>query len=106
MAGYSPKSLIEKLGLKEGFKALALNAPKNYFRLLGPLPENLVFFTQLKSSLDFIHYFSNGPQNYLKDVSHLKKALAFEGIIWISWPKLSSGIQSDLTEKDIREIGL
>jgi hypothetical protein len=43
MAGYSPKSLIEKLGLKEGFKVFVLNAPKNYFRLLGNLPENVVF---------------------------------------------------------------
>jgi hypothetical protein len=43
MAGYSPKSLIKKLGLKEGFKVFALNAPKNYFELLGPLPENVFF---------------------------------------------------------------
>jgi len=36
----------------------------------------------------------------------LKKALAPQGMIWVSWPKLSSGVQSDLTEKDFREIAL
>jgi hypothetical protein len=106
MAGYSPKSLIEKLGLKQGFKAFVLNAPENYFRLLGHLPKNVIFFTQLKSSLDFIHYFSNSRQKYLKDITRLKKVLAPRGMIWVSWPKLSSGVQSDLTEKDVREIAL
>jgi hypothetical protein len=106
MAGYSSKSLIKKLGLKEGFKAFALNPPKNYFGLLGPLPENVVFFTQLKSPLDFIHYFSDSRQKYLKDISRLKKVLAPQGMIRVSWPKLSSGVQRDLTEKDVREIAL
>jgi len=106
MAGYSPKILVEKLGLKEGFKAFALDAPKDYFELLGPLPENILFLTKLKPSIDFIHYFSNNREKYLKDIPRLKKALAPEGMIWVSWPKLSSGVQSDLTEKDIREIAL
>ncbi len=43
MAGYSPKSLIKKLGLKEDFKAFALNAPKNYLGLLGTLSETVGF---------------------------------------------------------------
>jgi len=105
MAGYSPKSLIEKLGLKQGFKTSALNVPENYFRLLGPPPKNVVFFTQLKSSLDFILYFSDSRQKYLKDIPRLKKVLAPQGMIWVSWPKLSSGMHSGLTEKDVREIG-
>jgi hypothetical protein len=43
MACYSPKSLVGKLGFKKGFNAFALNAPKNHFELLGPLPENALF---------------------------------------------------------------
>ena len=36
----------------------------------------------------------------------MKKTLAPQGMIWVSWPKISSGVQSDLTEKDVREIAL
>jgi hypothetical protein len=106
MAGYSQKSLVKKLGLKAGFKAFVFNAPEDYFSLLGLLPENVLFLTKLKPSLDFIHYFSRSRQKYFTDISRLKKAFAPQGMIWVFWPKLSSGVQSDLTEKDTREIAL
>jgi hypothetical protein len=106
MAGYSKRALVEKLGLKKGFKAFIFNAPQNYLELLSPLPENVLFLTRLKPPLDFIHYFSNRRQKYLKDITRLKKALAPDGMMWVSWPKLSSEVQSDLTEKDVREIAL
>src|ERR1700679_282282 len=80
-----PQKPYRKIRLKQGFKAFVLNAPENYFRLLGPLPKNVIFFTQLKSSLDFIYYFSDSRQKYLKDITRLKKVLAPRGMIWVSW---------------------
>jgi hypothetical protein len=106
MAGYSKRTLVEKLGIQHGFNALVLNPPSHYFILLGTLPPKVTFFTQLKPSLDFIHYFSTDRRQYQRDLPQMKKAIAPHGMIWISWPKQSSGIQSDLSEKDVRMIAL
>ena len=106
MAGYSKRTLVEKLGIQRDFNALVLNPPPLYFNLLGTLPPRTTFLTQLKPALDFIHYFSTDRHQYQKDLLQLRKAMAPHGMLWVSWPKRSSGIQCDLTERDVRVIAL
>jgi len=108
-AGYSGKPLITKLGIKAGFSAIFLNAPENYTTLLGALPDDVTVSLSLDSGskpADFIHFFTRTHIELEDQFPPLKAALALNGMLWISWPKASSKVPTDLNENVIREIGL
>lgn len=106
MAGYSGKPLVEKLGVKSGMRCIFLNAPENYSKTLGPLPQNVMVITKLQGSFDFIQAFHTEKKNLGKRFPLLKKRLASNGMLWISWPKGASGVTTDLNENVVREMGL
>lgn len=105
MAGYSGTPLIKKLGIKEGFSILAINSPKNYSELLGPLPKNSSLSRE-GTNIDFIHLFVTSRSELRKELPQLKKRLKQEGALWISWYKKSAGIPTDITEDVIRDEAL
>ena len=102
MAGYSKRSLEEKLGIKPGMKAAILHAPEGYNLNLN----GATLVGRLKGSLDFIQCFSKAKSELQKDFPKLKAMLTPAGYLWISWPKGSSGVSTDLNENVVREIGL
>jgi len=105
-AGYSKKSLVEKLGIKEGFRVIILNSPANYNHTLGKLPENVNVMKALGEQLDFIQFFTKESKELQDEFPNLKRALSQNGILWISWPKGSSKVKTDLNENIVREVGL
>lgn len=105
-AGYSGKPLIEKLGIKDYMSVLVLSPPKNYFSLLGNMPEHVVLKKQKKAPLDFIHMFTSKKSDLMEEFPTLAIALAPKGMLWVSWPKSSSGAATDLNENVVRDIGL
>lgn len=105
MAGYSGKPLVEKLGIKPGTTIAILNAPKGYERTLGTLPP-VSRKSQASTMLDFIQFFTNERRALEREFAKLARALTPAGMLWISWPKQSSGVATDLTEDVIRAIGL
>jgi hypothetical protein len=70
------------------------------------MPEGAKRAKSLAGKLDFIHYFAKSKAGLAKDLPKLKKCLAMNGMLWISWPKLSSGVESDVTEKVVHTLGL
>lgn len=106
MAGYSKKSLIEKLGIKKGFKISIINSPIHYSRTLGRLPEHATVIKNLGEELNFIQFFTKESKELLGKFPNLKRALSQNGMLWISWPKGSSGVKTDLNENIVRKIGL
>ena len=106
MAGYSKRSLPEKLGIKEGMEIGVLNPPPDYDQTLTPLPEGVSRVTKLRRSMEFIHFFTMKRGELLKQFPELKKHLAPKGILWISWPKGTSKVKTDLNENVVRDIGL
>jgi hypothetical protein len=60
----------------------------------------------LAGPLDFIHFFTTRQEILAAHFPHLKQALTPAGMLWISWPKRSSKVETDLTEDIIRVIGL
>ncbi len=106
MAGYSGTPLLKKLGIKNGFRMLILNAPTDYFDRLGPLPPGVQVFPTQKGFLEFIHFFPKNRIDYETRLPALKKALAAHGMILVSWPKKSSNIKSDVTEHAVRDYAL
>ncbi len=108
MAGYSKRSLVDKLGIKPGCKVLILNAPQGYDQTLGPLPDGVTRITTLRGSLDFIHFFTASRVEFESRFPNLKSHLAKDGMLWISWPKggAKAAIETDMNETIVREVAL
>jgi len=106
MAGYSGTPLPQKLGIKPGLTVVTINAPANYRRLLGQIPDSVTFSERLKSGSSFVHLFTSRRSEMQKKMSILRDKISDNGAIWVSWPKKSSGISTDVTEDVIREIAL
>lgn len=105
-AGYSKRTLIEKLGIKPGTRVIALGAPPAYSSLLGTLPYGATLQTRLPAVSGFVHRFVQRRAELAADFPHLARALTDDGTLWISWPKKASGVETDLDENAVREIGL
>jgi hypothetical protein len=106
MAGYSATPLLTKLGIKSGHRIFFRNAPPSYFDLLSPFPEETFVAKSLTGQFDLIQIFSRNladlQEQMRKSIDHLKP----NGMIWVSWPKKTSGVVSDLDENRIRAFGL
>jgi len=106
MAGYSGTSLPQKLGIKPGLTVVAINPPANYRKLLGQLPDHVNFSNRVTANSMFVHLFTTKRSELERRLSILRNKLSDNGTIWVSWPKKSSGISTDVTEDVIREIAL
>jgi DUF3052 family protein len=104
--GYSGKPLLEKLGIKVGARARFENAPRGYFKLLGPLPQGVVRVGSLKAPLHFVQFFVTSAGELRRLFAAAKKALRPDGMIWVSWPKRTSGVATDVDENLVRSAGL
>ena len=105
-AGYSGTPLPKKLGIKPGSTLALLNPPDGFAgNTLGPLPADVAIRTDLRKPADLILWFARS----LSEVERRIEALANKvgrGGLWIAWPKRASGVQTDLTEPQVRRIGL
>jgi len=107
MAGYSGTPLVKKLGIKPGVKALIIGEPKEYFDWITPIPEGTKFQKKVPTSdVDFVHLFVKDFKTFTTLYKNTKKVLKKDGMMWISWPKKSSGLATDLDENVIRDYGL
>ncbi len=106
MAGYSGKPLVAKLGIKPGARIAILSPPRGYDRVLGRLPAQVRRERSATGPLDFVQLFTSDKQELERRFPALARALARAGALWISWPKQSSGVATDLTEDVIRGVGL
>jgi hypothetical protein len=98
--------LPKKLGLKEEVTFVVIGADQDYVKLLGGLPRGAKQAKVLREGLGFIHFFTRSQDELKKNFLRLRKSLTMDGVLWISWPKGSSGVKTDLNENRIREIGL
>jgi hypothetical protein len=106
MAGYSGTPLVKKLGLKPATTVYIMNPPDEYFDWLHPLPEKTDVKKKLSGDLDFIHLFVKDRKSFQQAFVKAKTYLKDNGMMWISWPKKSSKIITDLDENVIRDFGL
>lgn len=106
MAGYSATPLLQKLGLKPGMRAVFIDEPDGYRRTLGKLPSDLQLLSRAGKDMDFIHVFCESVRGLQQRLPAAKQALARDGLLWVSWPKKTSGVATDLTESEVRNEGL
>jgi hypothetical protein len=105
MPGYSGTPLPKKLGIKAGFRVRLANAPAEVHAELG---EALAECTIAKpgGTLDFAMIFTKSSAELSKEFTRTAKLLAPAGMVWVSWPKKSSGVPTDVGEHAVRKIGL
>ena len=105
MAGYSGTPLINKLGIKPGFNVVFVNAPADFVDALE-LPKGVVVRRAVRTQSDFVLLFVKSQKELKQKFSLLAAKLTPSGMLWVSWPKKTSGVQSDLNENIVRDIGL
>jgi hypothetical protein len=105
-ATYPKKTLARKLGIKAGMEVLIFNAPRGYFALLGKLPRGCKLLKTSATPVPFLHLFAQTRKELQSSLPGLKRRMLKEGTLWISWPKKSSGVDTDLSDRAVRDIGL
>ena len=107
MAGYSGTPLAKKLGIKEGFLVGLVNSPKGFQRELGSLPATVTLATEnLPKQLDLILLFVDSEIKLMKEFPRMMRKLPPNGMLWVAWPKKSSGIVTDLSFNNVQKFGL
>jgi hypothetical protein len=106
MAGYSGKAVAQKLGIKPGFCIFVDGAPSAYDAMIGPLPADVTIRAEPTPSLDMVHLFAKRATGLAAKLKRYRKTIAPDGMIWVSWPKKSSGVASDLTDVVVRDTAL
>jgi hypothetical protein len=105
-SGYSGKALEKKLGIREYFRIRLIHAPRNYFDFFQEWPQNVEISNDPLIKKNFIHLFTRKFSEYHTLLPLLKGEVEQNGMIWVSWPKKSSGITSDVSEDLIRNYAL
>lgn len=104
MAGYSQTTLAKKLGIKEDFIVKLVNQPDYYLDLFSDFPTNIHYAKNEEDhSINFIHLFCKTFDELNSNVKVLMKQLKKDGLLWVSWPKKSSKIATDLNRDFIRD---
>ncbi len=107
MAGYSGTPLPKKLSIKEGSRLALVAAPDGFLEsTLAPLPDQVDLRARARGPLDVIMFFTKSRADLERRFGKLAGALDPAGALWIAWPKRSSGVETDLTEDTLREVGL
>jgi hypothetical protein len=106
MPGYSGTPLPKKLGIKDGFHTHFVNAPPDVLTELKVALAGCKIIRDGKAPIDFAMVFTKSKTELTKEFKRIAKILAPAGMFWISWPKKSSGVATDLDENIVREIGL
>ena len=106
MAGYSGTPLPKKLGIKPQSRVFLSDIPAEVATELKEALRACQLLKDCRGPLDFAMIFVKSSGELRKKFGKVAKQLAAAGILWVSWPKKVSGVQTDLTENEVRRIGL
>ena len=106
MAGHSGKSVVQKLGIKPGFRIFVGGAPDAYDDIVGRLPAGVTITSRLKAPLDMVHLFATDASGLASGLRGTRDAIVPDGMVWVSWPKKASGVATDLSDVVVRDTAL
>jgi hypothetical protein len=107
MAGYSGTPLVQKLGIKPGHRVAIVGSPANFMQMLGKLPDAVaVLGPRSRGACDVVVFFAANLSSLEKAFKRLAGRLSPAGGFWVGWPKKTSGVDTDLTEDRVREVGI
>ena len=105
-AGYSGTPLPRKLGIAEGLRVCAIDAPSDYRQLVAPWPEGAVLQRRADASTALVHLFVTRQPRLRDELGRLRAALAPDAVLWVSWPKKAARVPTDVTEDTVRALAL
>ena len=103
-AGYSGTPLPKKLGYKQGMRVSVVRPPPDYWDLVAPLPDGVEIVSGAAKGLDLVHVFAVRRGDLARSIRSARRRIKPDGMIWVSWPKRSSGVRTDVTEDVVREV--
>ncbi len=128
MDGYSGTPLPKKLGIKEDHVVTLINAPRGFEKTLVDRPTGVVFQRIERAALignalrntsgksarlrkapsdtgDLVLWFVTSRGTLERNIGVVARRCPADGA-WIIWPKKASGMQTDVTQNDVRKLGL
>jgi hypothetical protein len=106
VAGYSGTPLAKKLGIKAGARVCLSHAPKHYGGLVAPWPDGVRLVGRVSETTDLVHIFVTRRKDLERSLKSTLNAMRPDAAVWVSWPKKSSGVATDVTEDTIRAVAL
>lgn len=106
LAGYSGTPLPRKLGIKPGMIVTLVSAPAGFPATLGPLPEGARLRRRATGASGLVLWFVRSRAALESDLKRVSALMEPGGGMWIAWPKQSSGVKTDVTQNDVRRLGL
>lgn len=96
----------QKLGIKPGCTVNTIGAPAEYAALLGGIPQDVKLAGAPRKGAGFVHLFATDRVALAKNLSKLRHEMAEDGLLWVSWPKRTAGVPTNISEDVIRELAL
>ncbi len=93
----------KKLGLRPGMRALVVSAPSGYLKSLDPWPEGVVISEAIDGTYELVQFFATRRAEIGKLAKKLLRAAAPNALVWITYPKKTSGVESDLSREAVWE---
>ena len=106
MLGYSGTPLPRKLGIKEGHRLSLVSAPRGFKGELGELPPGVRTVARTAKDVDVALLFTKRAADLKRDFARQAKRIVQTGMVWVAWPKRSSGVATDLSFDIVRSTGL
>lgn len=106
MVGYSGTALVKKLGIKANCQVHLDGAPKNYVDLVQPLPDGVDFVNEVGPDTDIVHVFADRREELTRALAEYRNQIKPTAMVWVSWPKKSAKVPTDITEDTVREVAL
>jgi hypothetical protein len=105
-AGYSGTPLAKKLGIVAGSRICVIGAPFAYRALVVPWPAGAIVEREVDSGTDIVHLFVRERAALEREVARLRRALRDDAVLWISWPKKTARVATDIVEDVVRAVAL
>ena len=105
-SGYSGTPLAKKLGIRANSRLYLQSPPADYGELVAPLPAGVQRVSRIGPATDIIHLFATRRAALRTLLRTTRSAMRPDAAVWVSWPKRSAGVPSDITEDVIRELAL
>ncbi|MGH7630252.1 MAG: DUF3052 domain-containing protein [Gemmatimonadales bacterium] len=98
--------MAQKLGIRAGAEIHVAGAPHGYPPLLAPLPEGVKFVARVSRKTDLVHVFASSEVELAKALQSYRARVNPTAMIWVSWPKKSAKVPTDITQDTVREVAL
>ncbi|HEV7704935.1 MAG TPA: DUF3052 domain-containing protein [Gemmatimonadaceae bacterium] len=106
-AGYSGTPLAKKLGVKDEQRTWRHAMPASVAEEIArDGAEPTLLKSRRASGIDMAHIFVTRRAELALLLSRLRGQLAQDGMLWVSWPKKSAKVETDITEDTIRKEAL